>query len=251
MNRARPITQNLPGCKAPTISKATPPPVSEPSRGHGREHRDPFAHLMPRTLIRGHAFARSVATSPKNMPPKKEQLSKDGADLARLVEKYDIQFKGPVPRSEWPKHLLFEDSSKHRFSVLREIWGNRYEKLKRKRGSENLRSDDTKARADELRRRALKLRDNLNPNESTWRANIEQFVFDKFQRDVIWSVRDTHIMQSNSLCTSRKHCGGEIHEPMYEAQPLTTDARTQLQQRRSERARCNVRDRAVEFSSTY
>ncbi|KAF2109609.1 hypothetical protein BDV96DRAFT_585029 [Lophiotrema nucula] len=167
------------------------------------------------------------------MPPKKEQLSKDGADLARLVEKYDIHFKGPVPPEEWPKHLQFEGVLRHRFSVFREIWGNRYERLKRKRGFENVRPGNMKERADELRRRALKLRDNLNPNESTWRANIEQVVFDRFQKDVI----------------CREHCGGEIHESKYEAEPLTTDARNQLQQRRLERVQCNIRHRAVEFSS--
>jgi hypothetical protein len=108
-----------------------------------------------------------------------------------------------------------------------------------------------KTRADELRRRALKLRDNLNSNESTWRAKIEQFVFERFQLNVIWSVRETQRTKLNSLYTSHEHCGGELHESKYEAEPLTIDARNQLQQKRSERTRCDDRHPAVEFSSMY
>lgn len=125
------------------------------------------------------------------------------ADLQRLIEDYNIIFKGPVPPQDWPGHLKFQHprdgTYNHRFSVFRKIWSNRYDRLKSKGDLNNKNRGDHEEFVNSLRDTARSLRKDININESTWRHHLEGPVFRKFRENVIWLVLQ------NIILTLRSH----------------------------------------------
>lgn len=114
------------------------------------------------------------------MPPRKKKFNKDDPEFQQFLEKQKITFEGPVAPGNWPYQHLFrwDGPYKHRFSPIREIWGNRYDEAEK--------YQRTQARI--LKERAYSRRGDIKLNEITWRNTVENLVFERFSNDVLWFV---------------------------------------------------------------
>jgi hypothetical protein len=107
------------------------------------------------------------------MAPRNEKNAKERL-RDRIVE-CKIDFVGPVLQKNWPEKY------RHHFSIIRNIWSNRYEEYIQRHDKD----PQTLDRVRELRNKASLFRKNLSINEATWRE-VEQFIFKRYVEEVIW-----------------------------------------------------------------
>jgi hypothetical protein len=109
----------------------------------------------------------------KTLPKDKSSVEYRGR-LNQLLKDFNIHFEGPVPPSRWPP------KERHLFNVIREIWSERYDE------SQHNISRELEDRVHALILHASALRTDSNPVESDWRINIEDDVFQRFKKSIVW-----------------------------------------------------------------
>jgi hypothetical protein len=114
------------------------------------------------------------------MPPRKKEAST--AELRKLAQDHDIEFLGPVPPREWPSQY------KHLFEKIREIRGSLFDTYGPQSRTHRSFVASQRDTVRLIRREAIKLRQNISYNESTWRELVESIVVERFKKEVLWSV---------------------------------------------------------------
>jgi hypothetical protein len=126
------------------------------------------------------------------MAPRKKKISKE--QYQSIIEEHYIVFKGPAPPDEWPVPY------QQHFSVIRNIWANRYDDYKANENIDKTTRTAFKCRVNDLREKALSLRRDININEATWRASVETIIIERFEKDPVWLV-DTLFNLPDSVLT--------------------------------------------------
>jgi hypothetical protein len=119
------------------------------------------------------------------MPSTKSKLT--AKELRRLIEKYDIQFDGPIPPRMWP------DRYKDLFQVIRDIWANRYDEYIQRTDIDQIIMNKRKSQVRAVVDKSTRFRKNLGSNEGTWRDSVEKPIIDLFEKEVVWSVCLTNV----------------------------------------------------------
>jgi hypothetical protein len=113
------------------------------------------------------------------MPPRKKAKVKR-VKLRDYIAQFKIEFKGPVGPKHWPER------HKRHFLTIRDIWATRYDEyVKRNDIDQNL-LHKQRTRVRKLRQRAVELREEGNPNERSWRDDLEVPVTERFKDEVVW-----------------------------------------------------------------
>ena len=113
------------------------------------------------------------------MPPRKKVKLKKG-ELRDYVAQYGIEFKGPVAPKHWPER------HRHLLLVIREIWATRYDEYMKRNDIDQRLLYKQMIRVRKLRQRATELREDRNPNEGSWRDDLEVPVIEHFKDEIIW-----------------------------------------------------------------
>jgi hypothetical protein len=168
------------------------------------------------------------------MPPKRTKLSKE--ELRDLIERYQINFEGPVQPKSWP------ESYKSLFLDIRQIGATRYDEYmgapenstsKRRRIVES-----TLTRVRDLRDRACEARQDVETTESTWRSRVESIIRDRFSAAALWWVLKGSY-RFLYLTVDSDRCKNEKWTPEYRAKPFGEENLRRVKRKRAQRRPCN------------